>query len=302
MYRLGYNTNGFAHHRPEEALEVLADLGYEGAAITPDVGALDPLAADLGAVERLRARAEGLGLTLDLETGARFVLDPRRKHFPSLLEESGDDRRRRVDFLLASVDLAAGLGARTLSLWSGRAPCGTHGDAPPGPGEANRREELWTRLVDGLRPVLARADQCGVRVGFEPEPGMFVERPSGYDALLARLGADAEALGLTLDVGHCLCTGDVPVQDVIGARADRLVAVQLDDMRAGDHTHLMFGEGELDLAATLAALSAVGFEGLAAVELSRESHRAPEVAAQAMVHLRAARGGGRRPEDPSSGA
>ena len=35
----------------------------------------------------------------------------------------------------------------------------------------------------------------------------------------------------------------------------------------------MFGEGELDLTGTLAALAEVGFDGMAAVELSRDSHR-----------------------------
>ncbi|MEO0649597.1 MAG: sugar phosphate isomerase/epimerase [Planctomycetota bacterium] len=287
MFRLGYNTNGFAHHRPEDALRVLAELGYEAVAVTPDVGPLDPLAPDAATVERVAGLARELGLSLVVETGARFVLDPRTKHFPTLLEDAASDRERRVDFLAASVALAQRLGADVVSLWSGRAPSGVTGDDTRG-AEA---DALFERLAEGLRPVLATGASYGVRIGFEPEPGMFVERPAGYERLLETLGPDGEALGLTLDVGHCVCTGDVPVAAVIREHAARLVNVQLDDMRASDHTHLMFGEGELDLPATLAALVEVGFSGVAAVELSRDSHHAPTAAATALERLRAALGG-----------
>ena len=196
------------------------------------------------------------------------------------------DRRRRIEFLIACLDLAQALGASVVSVWSGRAPSGVTGDAGAG-GEV---DALFARLAEGLRPVMAAAAARGLRVGFEPEPGMFVERPAGYERLLAALGPDGDGLGLTLDVGHCVCTGDVPVADVIRAHAPRLVNVQLDDMRPGDHTHRMFGEGELDLTATLAALLEVGFDGVAAVELSRDSYRAPEAASQALDRLRAALG------------
>jgi hypothetical protein len=29
-FRYGYNTNGFAHHRLDDAFRIMADLGYEG--------------------------------------------------------------------------------------------------------------------------------------------------------------------------------------------------------------------------------------------------------------------------------
>ena len=62
--RLYYNTNGLAHHRLLDALRLLADLGYEGVAITPDVGQLDPLELDPQRVEDVRRWADELGLEL----------------------------------------------------------------------------------------------------------------------------------------------------------------------------------------------------------------------------------------------
>ena len=47
---------------------------------------------------------------------------------------------------------------------------------------------------------------------------------------------------------------------------------------------------DLDLPETLRALGEIGFEGMAAVELSRDSHRGAEAATEAMAHLRSAQG------------
>ena len=283
MFHLGYNTNGLAHHRVLDALRLLSDLGYEGVALTPDVGGLDPLAPDPQLIEDVGRWADELGLELAIETGARFVLDARRKHFPTLLEEDRADRARRIELLCRSVDLAQQVGAGLVSLWAGRAPDGSTGERP-GAGA----DELWDRLCEGLRPVLERGGEKGIQIAFEPEPGMFVERPSGYLELVERLGPDGDPLGLTLDVGHLLCTGDLPVEERIHELAPKLVHVHLDDIAGGVHEHRMFGAGELDLSATLTALLDVGYDGMAAVELSRDSHRGAAAAEEAMGHLRAA--------------
>jgi len=289
VFRLGYNTNGLAHHRVQDALELVAELGYEALSITPDVGQLDPYRLDHEEVACVRRRAEELGLELTLESGARFLLDPRRKHQPNLLDPDVTARERRLDFLERSLDLAADLGATTLALWAGRAPDGSVGDAG-----ASADERLWERLCAGLVRLLDRARKQGVQLAFEPEPGMFLERPAGYEALLARLGSVGDELGLCLDVGHCHATRDLPVADVIRRYGPRLVLVQLDDCKTGEHVHRMFGEGDLDLPAALEALFEVGFDGVAAVELSRDSHRGPEAARQALEHIRVALGACRK--------
>jgi sugar phosphate isomerase/epimerase len=283
LFRVGYNTNGLAHHRLLDALRLLAELGYEGVAITPDVGQLDPLEPDPRLVEDVRRWAADLGLELAVGSGARFVLDARRKHFPTLLEDEPALRTRRADFLGRCVDLAAELGAGVVSIWSGAAPGGLVADRREGPDEG--LEPVWERLCDGVRALLARGRDLGVQVAFEPEPGMFVERPAGYLELLERLGSDGDELGLTLDVGHLLVTGDLPVEAQIRELAPRLVHVHLDDISGGVHEHRLLGTGDLDLQATLNALLAVSYNGMAAVELSRDSHRGAWAAEQSLERI-----------------
>ena len=285
MYRLGYNTNGLAHHRLLDALALLADEGYEGVALTLDVQHLDPYTTSPGEVEAIRRRAEELALTLAVETGARYVLDAKVKHAPNLLDETAEGRDRRSDFYARAAKIAAELGAGVVSIWSGAASDQTTAEAA----NNQRTEELWERLVEGVQRTLASCAEAGVRLCFEPEPGMFIERPAGYLDLKERLGGDGGALGLTLDVGHLLCTNDLPVGDQIRSLAEDIQHVHLDDIANGVHEHCMFGEGDLDLTETLSALSEIGYEGMAAVELSRDSHRGTWAVAEAMARLGAAR-------------
>jgi D-psicose/D-tagatose/L-ribulose 3-epimerase len=68
--------------------------------------------------------------------------------------------------------------------------------------------------------------------------------------------------------------------------ARELGTVALEDMRRGEHVHLPFGEGDMDVPAVLAALREVGFDRLVCVELSRDAHRADTMVPAAIRHLR----------------
>jgi sugar phosphate isomerase/epimerase len=271
--RLGYNTNGFAHHRLEDALEIIAESGYRAVALTPDVHHLPPFASSAAEIAALRRRLDGLGLTPVIETGARFVLDPRRKHRPNLLEHDPAERARRLALLTRCAAIAADLGAKTISVWSGVLPEGEH------------TGEAWGRLTEGVAALCRDAETHGVRVAFEPEPGMLVETLAEWERL--QRGVGHPALGLTLDVGHVPCTESFGAAEAIERYAGDVINVHLDDVRGRVHDHLQIGEGELDFAAILGALARIGYAGVASVELSRHSHAAPEAARLAFRALQA---------------
>ena len=106
---------------------------------------------------------------------------------------------------------------------------------------------------------------------------------AAWEGLLAQAGMDD--LCLTLDIGHLHCQGEGPIDEVIGRWASRLVNVHVEDMRAGVHEHLMFGEGQIDFRTVFRGLSRIGFAGGVHVELSRHSHEAPAAAQKAYDFL-----------------
>ncbi|WP_372344800.1 sugar phosphate isomerase/epimerase family protein [Streptomyces sp. KL116D] len=282
--RWGYGTNGLTDLRLDDALALLADLGYDGVGLTLDHMHLDPLAPDLAARTRQVARTlDRRGLTATVETGARYVLDPRRKHGPSLLDPDPDARAARTRLLIRAVQVAADLNAHAVHCFSGITPDGTDEDT------------AWKRLADALGPVLDVAAGAGVPLAIEPEPGHLLATLADFHRLRRTLGSP-DALGLTLDIGHCQCLEPDPPADCVRAAAPWLRHVQIEDMRRGVHEHLPFGDGEIDFPPVLDALAATGYQGLTVVELPRHSHAGPQLAAASLPFLReaaraAARGG-----------
>ncbi len=279
--RFAFNTNGAANHRLDDALTLIAEAGYDGVALTLDIHHLDPY--DPGFLLNLRhvaARLRALCLGCVVETGARFLLDPRSKHEPTLLSADPEGRARRLDFLTRALTVVAETGGEAMSFWAG----------VPKPGVATAQARGWLR--EGVEEVVRRAEAMGVVAALEPEPGMLVETVDDWAAL------ELPGLALALDTGHCLVTGERDPAAAVREFAGQLGTVTIEDMRRGVHVHLPFGEGDMDVPSVLRALDEVGFAKLVCVELSRESHRADTMIPAALAALRAAQanpaGGDRR--------
>ncbi|MEV0530033.1 sugar phosphate isomerase/epimerase family protein [Streptomyces sp. NPDC050439] len=273
--RLGYGTNGLTDLRLDDALGLLADLGFDGVGLTLDHMHLDPLGPGLAdRVSHVAGRLDALGLSVTVETGARYVLDPRRKHGPTLLDADPGARAARTSLLVTAVRVGAELGAHAVHCFSGVRPPDVDEDT------------AWKLLADALGPVVDAAEKADVPLAFEPEPGQLVQSLADFHRLRVMLG-DHPLLGLTLDIGHCRCLEPLSPQECVKASAPWLRHVQIEDMRRGVHEHLPFGDGEIDFPPVLAALDASGYQGLTVVELPRHSHAGPELARTSLEFLRA---------------
>jgi len=276
--RFAYNTNGAANHRLADAVAIIAEAGYEGVALTLDHHHLDPL--EPGWEQRAEALARDLatrGMGCVIETGARYVLDPRVKHEPTLLSPSVEGRGRRVEFLRRAIDIGSILGAEAVSFWAG----------VPRPGVTPHNAAAWLR--QGLMEVLEHASRRDITAALEPEPGMLVETVDDW-ALLRR---ELPGLSLALDLGHLLVTQERTPPEALREFAAEVGTVAIEDMARGIHVHLPFGEGDMDIPACLDALEAIDFKRLVCVELSRESHRADQMVPRSLEWLRACRATGR---------
>lgn len=269
---LGYNTNGTNNHRWDQVIELMAEIGYRSVAITIDHDCLNPYSPDLpDKINQMRRLLERLEMRSVIETGARFLLDPRQKHEPTLVSAMPERRAIRVDFLKRCVMIAKELNSDAVSFWSGIVR------------DNAAREEAFRRLAEGCRELLDFASSRNIPLAFEPEPGMLVPSFDDYRHLLSL--CDGPGFGLTVDIGHVHCVETDSISRCLSEWKDRIFTIHIEDMRRGVHDHLRFGQGTIDFPPVFKTLKNIGYSGTINVELSRHSHMAYEVMRESFEFL-----------------
>jgi sugar phosphate isomerase/epimerase len=269
---LGYNTNGLCHHECMDGLRLLAKTGYKSVALTIDHGWLSPRDPNSDVqLQQIKHFLNQHELTSVVETGARFLLNPEFKHAPTLLDADPQEVSRRIDFLKYCIDVGVELGSDCVSIWSGIKPSDISFNV------------ALDRLVENLSIVIAYAEDRGMDIGFEPEPGMLIDNTGRFERLIHLL--DSPRLKMTLDIGHLFCLSEVPIANYIEKWADRLINIHIEDMKAGIHEHLMFGDGQIYFPPVIESLHGVGYRKGIHVELSRHSHNAAQIVQQSYDFL-----------------
>lgn len=269
---IGYNTNGLSNHCAEDALNLLARTGYRSVAITVDHGWLSPKDPNSKIqLQQMKHFLKENRFSSVVETGARFLLDPTHKHAPTLLDADPERAGKRIEFLKYCIDVGVELESDCVSIWSGIKPADI---------SFNSAVE---RLVNNLKPILEYAELRGIDIGFEPEPGMLIDNTGRFERMLHLI--DSPRLKMTLDIGHLFCLSEIPIANYIEKWADRIVNVHIEDMKAGVHEHLMFGEGQIYFPPVIESLRDVNYRGGVHIELSRHSHDAAQIVKQSYEFL-----------------
>jgi sugar phosphate isomerase/epimerase len=278
--RLAFSSNAFRSCPLEEAIGILAGIGYEGIELMADRPHAWPPDMTPAKIESVRGALRSHKLQVsnvnafmmcayrDPATGRAGTFQ-----WPSWVDRDPVTREARIRHTLGAVDVAAAVGAKTVST------------QPGGPVDGLAREEGYRIFAEGLERAARRGREVGVTVCVEPEPSLLIEKGEQYVEFVTK-HATYPGVGLNFDMGHFYCVGEDPAELIrrIGKRA---LHFHLEDIAADRvHFHLPPGDGAMDFKGIVAALKEIGYDGWVTIELYPFQENTPEVAKRAFAAIR----------------
>jgi len=139
----------------------------------------------------------------------------------------------------------------------------------------------WQRMVDRTRSLTALAEDSGVILAKEFEPGFVV----GSTQELIRLFEEIPSphLAANLDLGHVFLCDPKPVES-IHQLGEKIVHCHISGMPVGVHDHVLMSEGDMDLPVYLRALRDIGFDQGLALDLYKYDYEV--VATESVVYFK----------------
>ncbi len=230
---LAFSTNAFTRFSLSQALQSIADAGYEGVEILADKphwypDNFDPTIA-AGVREQLdRLRLHVSNINANCTFGYWNDAPPEPFFEPSLISPDAALRADRVRMIQNALHFAKAVGAENISITSGKA-------LPTMPPDAAMRQ-----LRESLAPVLETAEKLKIRVGIECEPMLFIEYATELRELIDCLGS--RMLGANLDIGHSVVLGE-NIAATVKLLEGRIWNCHIEDIPGRKHYHLIPGQG-----------------------------------------------------------
>jgi sugar phosphate isomerase/epimerase len=269
--KFGFSANAFREYDALEAIDIVADAGYDGIELLFDQPHLYPPETDEDDLNRVREALDDHDLAIS-NCNAFMLTAIEGFHHPSYIEPDTDYRQQRIDYTKAALRTAAALGHGYISIEPG-------GPVP----ESESREWALETFIESLEEVLPVAEEVGVDLHVEPEPDLLIETSEQFLGFAERI--DHPRIRCNFDAGHLFSVGEDPTVafDRLADYADHVHLEDIPEDRSHEHTQL--GDGAMDIDAFLGALDSQGYEGFVTVELYPYEETAAETAREAMAYL-----------------
>lgn len=267
--KLAFSTNAYTRFSLVDAIRGIARAGFDGVEILADEPHAYPPKIDSALIDSVRRALDETKLqvsNVNCNCSFGYWKDaPPEPYFePSLISPNAKHRADRAAMIGTTLEFAKAIGARNVSITSGRCI----GGMPP--------DKAAGQFAESIKPVLDHADRLGIDVGIECEPGLFLEYVDELREWIDKLGHPR--FGANLDVGHSVVIGET-IGDAVRTLAGRIWNLHVEDLPGRKHYHMIPGEGTLDWPALEQSLADAKYDRFVTVELY--THTAdPQAAAE----------------------
>jgi len=270
MFNFSFSSNAFRYFSLTDAMRALSAMGYKGIEIMADIPHAYPPYLEGKDILRIKADLSAHGMEA-ANINAFTLCALGDTYHPSWIEKRADKRDARINHTLNSIELAAKLGAGTVST------------EPGGPLAGMGKEEGILLFRAGLKEVEDLARDRNIKVLIEPEPGLLIETSGDFIDLFSTLPEDV--FGLNFDIGHFFCVGeDIPA--LIRELKPIIHHFHIEDMPATrEHLHLLPGEGAINFESVFEAIFDSGYSGYLTVEIYTYEDSPLEAARTALLRL-----------------
>jgi len=250
MFKFCFNSTTLRNLDLFDALRAIKSSGYDGVELTLNPSHMHPLGTSDARVREVGAFCADNEIKIVCVAcgGDRLLGD--EPYEPSLICADDAGRRRRLDLIQRSMEIANLLGSPVLNFNSGFLRDGVS----PQQAEAHLQEAVTTLLQDRSELILV----------LEPEPGFFIGTTEAAYPFLQ--GFASPRFRLNLDIGHVFCSEADPYQAIEKALPFSR-HIHIEDIKGRVHHHEIPGEGDIDFKRVLGAMVASGYDHFVSVEL-----------------------------------
>jgi sugar phosphate isomerase/epimerase len=271
--KLAFSTNAFKKYSLKESIRLIREIGYEGVEILCDIPHAYPPCLDEEDILSIQEIISKNNIEIsNLNAFTLYAITD--VYHPSWIESDKQLRELRIQHTINCLRLAKKIGAKNISTEPG-GPIEVGNDNKYNNNDFknntnNKRssydlEALQEFFVNGIVRTSKVAEEYGVKILVEPEPGLLLENSEQFLKFIKNI--NSHYVGLNFDMGHFFCVREDPAA-LIYNLAEHIGHFHLADIaHTRVHNHLIPGQGSVDFASIFKAISEINYQGFITVEL-----------------------------------